>query len=385
MAWASQLWDRNDVRAASARLHAAIPDVEQETVSIQQIPAPTFTEAARAEYVRQRLQALGLLDVQVDEEGNVTGRAAGREPGLALAVTAHLDTVFGAETDLTARREDGSLWGPGIGDNSLGVSGLLALAAQARELKPRRDIWFIGNVGEEGLGNLQGMWTTMRRLRDALGSVIVLEGGAFGTIIHRGIGVQRRRLTVRTAGGHAWSDFGTPSAIHELCRVGSAIADMQIPTDVPTSFNLGTIEGGTSVNTIAATATALLDLRSEEPDALDRLARQLDAILESARRDGVTITSETIGERPAGGIPPTHPLVRAALASLERVGYHTAHLRAASTDANVPYALGLPAVCIGLTVGHNAHRLDEYVELAPLASGLEHALLVMVAALEMLP
>lgn len=385
MASPLQVWESRDIRNAVARLRAAVPQVMDEAIAIQQIPAPTFHEAARAAYVRQRFAELGLHDVQVDVQGNVYGRVVGRERGPTLAVTAHLDTVFSAETDLTLRRENGHIYGPGIGDNSLGVAGLIALAAQLQQVLPRRDVWAVANVGEEGLGNLRGMWAAMRHLEETLGGVVVLEGGALGTIIHQGIGVQRRRLTVETAGGHSWSDFGTPSAIHELCRIGAAIAAMELPNGAPASFNLGIIEGGTSINTIAARATALLDLRAEEISGLQALVAQVDQIVDAAWRDGVTVESEIIGERPSGGIPATHPLVRAAVAALEAVSHHEPTLRASSTDANVPFALGIPAVCIGLTVGNNAHRLDEYVELAPLGSGLHHALLVVVAALEMLP
>lgn len=378
----SQGWESPTVQAGCAYLVARVGATEEEAIRIQQIPAPTFAEQARAHYVLERFRALGLADVRIDEQFNVYGRLPGQEPGPGVLVSAHLDTVFPAETDLTARREGELLWGPGIGDNSMGVAGLLALADALCQAVPRRDLWFAANMGEEGLGNLQGMWTVVRQLQAHLGAVVVLEGGAYGVVIHEGIGVQRRRLTVETAGGHAWSDFGAPSAIHELCRLGAALAELRVPEEPRTSFNLGTIAGGTSVNTIAAHATALLDLRSAAPQNLERLAREVEQLVSRAQREGVVVRSEQIGVRPAGGIPATHPLVQAALASLRHMGHPDPQPRSASTDANVPLTLGIPTVCLGLTVGHNAHRLDEYIELPPLKAGLQHCYLTILAALE---
>lgn len=380
----SELWKDRAVKVACIGLGGAVQETLREAVAIQQVAAPTFGEHERARFVYGCFQALGLADVWMDEDGNVYGHLSGRERGAGLLVSAHLDTVFPAGTDLTVRKKPGRLYGPGIGDNSLAVAGLLRLAACLAKGQPRRDVWFVANVGEEGLGNLNGMWTVVRRLRARLGAVVVLEGGAYGSVIHRAIGVERRRIVVEAGGGHSWSDFGKPSAIHELCRIGTAIAALKVPKKPRTSYNLGMIEGGTSINTIAPQATALLDLRSEEPKALKKLASKVDGILRKRWHKEVKVRSELIGERPAGAIPATHPLVRAALDSLKALGYRNPLLRAASTDANVPLALGIPTVCIGLSVGHNAHRVDEYIEVAPLKEGLQHCYLVVLAALQMI-
>ncbi|MGH2541856.1 MAG: M20/M25/M40 family metallo-hydrolase, partial [Ardenticatenaceae bacterium] len=373
------LWGSGAAERGCGWLAANADRTEREAVAIQQIPAPPFAEEARACYVRERFESLGLLDLSMDESGNVFGRVAGRgvpfEPGPAMLVTAHLDTVFGPETDLTIRHTGDRLYGPGIGDNSLGVAALLAHAAWFQREQPRRDIWFAANVGEEGLGNLRGMWALMQRLQSRIGAVVVLEGGAFGVVIHRGTGIERRRLTVETEGGHAWSDFGAASAVHELCHIGSLIASLEIPASPRTTYNLGAIQGGASINTIASEASALLDLRSEDPAALAQLSESIDGILAGARRDRVTVRSEEIGARPAGAIPANHPLVEAAVESLRWVGCEKASLRAASTDANVPLSLGIPSVCIGVAVGQNAHRIDEYIELDSLRSGLKHTFL----------
>lgn len=364
---------------------SAIRDLEplvqrtiERALEIQAIPAPTFGEADRAANVLARLEGLALQDVELADDGNVYARLPGARRRPAIALTAHLDTVFPAETVLVSRREGTRLYGPGIGDNSLGVAGLISVAEALIAAQPRpRDIWFVANVGEEGLGNLSGMWSAMKRLRARLGAAVILEGGSYGSVIHRGIGVARRRISVRCEGGHAWSDFGSASAIHELCRIGARIAAIQPPTEPRTSYNIGSIEGGRSINTIAEQASLLLDMRSEEPVMLDRLARRIDRMVAAASRPGVEVSSEAIGERPAGGIPADHPLVQGAIASLRGLGHPEPTRRAASTDANVPLALGIPALCIGLAEGHNAHRLDEFVDVAPLDRGLLHVLQVL--------
>jgi tripeptide aminopeptidase len=379
----SQLWSAPGVRSACARLAAAATATVDEAIAIQQIPAPTFEEMERARYVHDRFSQIGLEEVETDEIGNVYGCISGAVSEGGLLISAHLDTVFSRDTDLAVRIEGDRVYGPGIGDNSLGVAGLLALAAELVQSSPPRTIWLVANVGEEGLGNLRGMWSVMRRLQKSLSAVVVLEGAAYGTIVHKGIGVERRRIIVETQGGHSWSNFGVPSAIHELCRVGNMIAALTVPEIPRTTFNLGIIEGGTAINTIAARASALLDLRSEEPASLSELSRRVDDIIRQARSEGVEIHSEVIGERPAGEIAPSHPLVRAAESSLYHLGYIGAKLRPGSTDANVPLAMGIPAVCIGLVEGHDAHRVTESIEPAVLRDGLQHAYLVARSALEL--
>lgn len=358
-----------------AALAAQLSALTADAVTIQQIPAPTGSEHERAAFVYQKMVALGLSDIETDGDGNVVGRRPGRGRGPALAVTAHLDTVFDSATSLDVRRDNDRIYGPGIGDNSLGVAAMLSLAADDHS-RFDRDVWYVANVCEEGLGNLRGMWTVMRRLEPHLGAVIVLEGGAYGTIIHRGIGVHRLRLTVRCDGGHAWSDYGAPSAVHELATLISALAALPLPTEPRSSLNVGIVRGGRSINTIAAWAEALLDLRSESPATLAALVDRVSVVLALHRREGVRIESEVIGERPAGTLDASHPLVLAAVNALQQVGNRRPALRAASTDANVPLALGLPAVCVGIASGFHAHRLDEYVDLATLPAGLQQVRLL---------
>lgn len=345
-------------------------------VEIQQIPAPTFHEAQRTAFVRARFQAEGLTGVQRDAVGNVYACLKGtRRSARPLIVSAHLDTVFPLSVTLTLQREAGRIAGPGIGDNALGVAGLFGLlwGLRARHLQPAGDLWLVANVCEEGLGDLRGMRAVVERFGGRPLAYIVLEGMALGQIYHRGLGVRRYRITVRTAGGHSWIDYGAPSAIHELTALASRLTALQPPAEPRTTLNIGVIAGGTSVNTIAAEAALELDLRSESPAVLQTLAEQVEALCAAARRPGVTVEAETIGSRPGGEIPATHPLVRLAQRVLRSLDLEP-RLNIGSTDANLPLSRGFPAVTLGLTNGGGAHTVHEYIHLPPLEKGLEQLL-----------
>lgn len=377
------------VQAARDRFTTARDEIVEQAITIQQIPAPTGFEGERAAWVCRQFQRLGLADVSRDAVGNVYGRRPGRVGRPSVAVAAHLDTVFPAGTDLSVRRDrtTGRVYGPGLGDNSLGVAGLVALAGAMQDLAIPiiGDIWLVADVGEEGLGNLRGMWAVTDRLGERISSVIALEGGGFGMICHEGVGVTRLRIEVHAPGGHAWSDFGVPSAVHTLLRLGASLTELQIPDGAMTTFNVGIIAGGTSINTIAPEAHLLLDLRSETPAALTALEEQVHCLVAEARRhaaDGVAIYVHQIGRRPSGRIPRDHALTRLARSALEAVGLPPGKIgyRAGSTDANVPLSRGVPALCLGLTDTQNAHRIDEYIEPHRLPQGLTQVLLVILAA-----
>jgi tripeptide aminopeptidase len=289
-----------------------------------------------------------------------------------IIVSAHLDTVFPAGTDLTLRRDEDKVYAPGIGDNSLGVAGLFGLTW---ELESRRaalpgDIWLVANVGEEGLGNLSGMKAVVDRFGDAVTAYLVLEGMSLGQIFHRGLGVQRYRITSRTIGGHSWVDFGRPSAIHELAALIVRLNAISLPKQPRTSLNVGVISGGTSVNTIAANADLELDTRSEGRQELAALAKCIEELVSQANKPGIVrIVAEVIGERPAGEIPASHPLITLAVKALQEQGINGL-LNIGSTDANIPLNRGLPAITIGLTHGAGAHTVGEFIEIRPLAQGL---------------
>lgn len=359
-------------------------------IQIQQIPAPTFHEAKRAEFVRARFAGEGLVDVKMDEAGNVYARLAGCGSEKVLVVSAHLDTVFPSRVDLQFKRQPERILGPGIGDNSLGVAGLFGLvwALRERRLTLPGDLWLVANVCEEGLGDLRGI----RAVVDHFGSgsprassgnrdypagtgttplaYIALEGMALGQIYNRGLGVRRTRITMRTLGGHPWIEYGQPSAIHELTRLSTSITALELPRTPRTTLNIGIISGGSSVNTIAAEAILELDLRSESTETLEALDGQVEQIVLAAKKPGVTVEAEIIGQRPSGELPAEHPLVRLAQDCLWAAGVEP-HLKTGSTDANLPLSRGLPAITIGLTTGGRAHSVDEFINLAPLEKGME--------------
>lgn len=367
------------VQAALARWHAELDTIVARVVSVQQIPAPTFAEQARAAFIEKQFRAAGLANVEQDSLHNVYGLRPGRGSGAPVVVTAHSDTVFANGTDLSVQRNGGRIAGPGIADNSLGVAGLLLLAETMRDfdLQPERDVWFASNVGEEGLGDLRGMQAVVDRFGEAA-AYIVLEGGLYGYVCHEAIGVRRYRLEVETPGGHSWGAFGTPSAIHVLGRLIAAIDALEVPDDPKTTYNVGVVEGGTTINAIARRAHLLLDLRSEEQRALANLVQQVEALVADAGRMGqVTVSMEQIGDRPPGRLSRRAPLIRGAAAALRLVGCESVEFTMGSTDANIPLSRGYPAVCIGLTRSGNTHRPDEYMEVASIPAGLGQALLLL--------
>jgi acetylornithine deacetylase/succinyl-diaminopimelate desuccinylase-like protein len=339
---------------------------------IQQIPAPTFDEIGRAEMIREWFLQENLCNVELDDLGNVFARLPGDDQSRSIVVSAHSDTVFPRETDLAIKRDSDKIFGPGIGDNSLGVAGLFGLiwGLQQRRIRLPGDIWLVSNVCEEGLGDLKGMRAVVKRFENRPLAYLILEGMAYGEVFHRGLGVQRYRVTANTEGGHSWADYGVPSAIHDLAALLTKLTALEIPQKPRTSLNVGTISGGTSINTIAARAYFELDLRSENPETLRNLIEQVEALVFSANTASMKIEAEIIGQRPAGEISAKHPLVKLAVETLESQGTRP-HLNIGSTDANIPLSQGLPAICIGLTHGRGAHTIGEFIFPAYLQKGVE--------------
>lgn len=364
-----------------------LPEVSKQlvdqAVAIQQIPAPTFGEKARAAAVLNRFQALRLSDIRIDDVDNVYGRIPGTQPDLpGVMVSAHTDTVFPASTDLATRSEGDLIYGPGLGDNSLGVSGMLSLATVLRQpqMAAQRDIWLIATSREEGLGDLGGMKAAYAHLRNRIDSVINLEGLAFGHVYHAGVAVRRLRITANGMGGHSWLHFGRPSAVHGIVALGSRILALQPPQSPRTTYNIGLIEGGQGINVIASEATLWLDLRSEAYPTLKTMEQQVRSAVGDvmAANPDLSLSVEVVGDRPAGVLSPEHTLVQTALAALSQVGVQGV-LENGSTDANIPLAEGCPAITVGLTRGGNAHRLDEYIEARPVSQGLRQLVLLTLA------
>lgn len=346
-------------------------------ITLQQIASPTFAEQQKAEFVEAQFRQLGLVDIHQDDIHNVYGCWRGQTKQAPVIVSAHIDTVFPAHTDLTVTQEPPYIHGPGIGDNSTGVAGLLYIAKAIIQfnLQPQTDIWFVANVGEEGLGNLLGMKAVVDKFGQEA-QYIVLEGGLYGQISHTAIGVRRFEISVQATGGHSWGSFGQPSAIHELGHLISRIAKIVVPKTPKTTFNVGVIEGGTSINTIAQHAKLQLDLRSEGTKELTQLVNDVEKLTKSMSRQGVTVQMKEIGHRPAGHISRNTPLIRWATQALQFVGCEHIRFVASSTDANIPLSRGATAVCIGLTHSANAHRLDEYMDTRHLTQGLQQGLLL---------
>jgi len=323
--------------------------------------------------VRDLFDDEGLANISIDEVGNVYGRLRGKdENAKALIVSAHLDTVFPASTKLELRREPDQIYGPGIGDNSLGVASLFGIIWSLHEqsIQLKHDIWFVANVGEEGLGDLKGMRAVVDRFGGNIICYLVLEGLALGHIYHRAIGVKRYRITARTKGGHSWSDYGQPSAVHELASLVTQLTSIRLQQKPRTTMNVGTIHGGTGINVLAAEAKCDLDLRSEDPVALEKLIQKVEAILADASREGVAIEAEIIGERPAGEISREHEMVQLALACSKEAGA-SATLTSGSTDANIPLSRGFPSIVMGISMGGDAHTTNEFVTVSPIKMGME--------------
>jgi len=352
---------------------------------VQQIPSPTGEESARAAWVEGVFQEMGLHDVDADDLYNVYGRVPGRNSEApAIMVSAHTDTVFPAGTDLTIRVDEqtGRVYGPGIGDNSTGVASLILLARELIQLQPPVDILLVANSREEGNGDLGGMRGAVDRLQARIGASIVIEGAGIGRIVHRALGSRRYRISARAPGGHSWSDYGSPSAIHVLVQIAAEIARLRAPSQPRTTFNIGRIEGGTSINTIAQRASLELDLRSEDPAALVQLDKDVQKIVrqfQGARwkRWGVIVETEVIGHRPGGEIPGDHPLVVAAQEALAGAGLTgRPELQISSTDANIPLSRGIPTVCVGITQGGDVHRLEEWINPQLMPQGMQHLMLL---------
>lgn len=341
-------------------------------IRIQQIPAPTFQEEARAEFIHELFIREQLEDVCTDETGNVLARLPGTGAGKPLIISAHMDTVFPAGTDLTVKRGSELIHGPGLGDNSMGVAALFGLIWFLREraLALPGDLWFVANVCEEGLGDLRGMKAVVDRFGAEAHAYLVLEGLALGHVYHRAVGVRRYRVKVRTEGGHSWSDYGQPSAVHELAKLIVGLTSLNLPLHPRTTINVGKISGGTSVNVIASEASIDLDLRSEGKESLAELIAAVDKLIRQANRPGVSVDAEVIGQRPAGEIPAGHPLVMLGKDCLREQGLD-AGLISGSTDANIPLSKGYPAIVLGITTGGSAHTIHEYVNITPIAQGMQ--------------
>ncbi len=352
----------------------ALQEIAQRVIEdaciIQQIPAPTFHEQARADLIFSRWNESKQLHPEMDEAGNVLTLVPGYLTTFQVVITAHMDTVFPLEFPLRLVRENDRIYGAGIGDNALGCATLLNLPSLIDENPSTRgNIWLVATTGEEGLGNLRGMKALLKRFEGVPTVYISLEGMGLGCILHRGLGVSRYRVEIHTAGGHSWSDAGAPSAIHEIIRFSRALLDIPLPTIPRTTLNIGIIHGGTSINSIASQAMIEVDIRSETSETLRRIENLLYETDRRFESGSVKISLTPIGNRPAGSIPENHPLVTLLENILQQINIPP-RCEIASTEANLPLSLGKPAVTIGITNGAKAHTSEEYIDCAPVEQGI---------------
>ena len=372
----------------------------EEQIRITEIPAPPFQETARAAYLKKVLASAGLR-VETDEIGNVIGELPGASPDIVM-LTAHLDTVFPAGTDVGVKREGGRLLAPGISDNGTGLASLVALAKAFRDakIKTTKTILFVADVGEEGEGNLRGMRVLVDAYRKHLKCVLALDGSATEYVTTAALASRRVEITITGPGGHSWSDFGAPNPIHAMGRGIGRFVTARVPESPRTSFNIGEIEGGTSVNSIPASAHMKVDLRSESESELAALEGQLrdaakagvDEEMSAARERGMAgsgnmlnLKINVLGVRPAGELPDNSPLLAALLAADNQLGNRSRKERS-STDANIPLSVGIPAISIGAGGrSGGAHTLEEWYDPAGRELGLQRIALTVlgIAGLEM--
>ena len=364
--------------------------ITAEHIRICSIPASPFNEQERAEYLSKKFSELGLSEVEVDEEGNCLGLIQGASRSPLMVVSAHLDTVFSKETDFTVFRRENRLLAPGIADDGCGLAALMALAQaiQIERIPIEGSILFVGTVGEEGEGNLRGVRYLLTKGRWAakVDAFVSFDGPGVDRITNRALGSRRYRVEMAGPGGHSWGDFGLPNPVHAIGRAISRLAVYPAPKEPRTTFNVGRIEGGTSVNAIPDKATMEVDLRSAAENEL----RRLDAFFRRAMRDAVDeenikrragdpelkLKVDLIGERPTGETPSDSPLVELAIATTRMLGFEP-RLDQSSTDSNLPISLGIPAITLGAggTSGYS-HTLDEWYDPRHRDQGLKRGLLV---------
>ena len=367
-------------------------------MDLARIPAPPFGEAARADWVGEQFRALGIKQVGKDKIGNVFGFRKGRQDPV-LSISAHLDTVFPANTPLNVRQQGTRLYGPGISDNAAGVTALLAIAAAFANfnLPHAASLLFIGNVGEEGEGDLRGMRYIFSESewKDSIRTSLVLDGAGTDTIVAEALGSRRFEVIVRGPGGHSWSDFGAPNPILVLGRAIHLFSQTRVSSSPKTTFNIGVIRGGTSVNSIPESASMRVDIRSISAGEIDRLDLELRRAIDqsiqeeqtrsaqirdaSHHRAGLTAEMVPIGNRPGGELNANARPVQIARAVDAHLG-NSAQVQRASTDANVPISLGREAIAIGAGGnGGGAHTLQEWFDPAGRALGLTRILLIALA------
>jgi len=385
----SSLADQPQVRAALAWFDQNHNWITEQQIRLTEIPAPSFQEGKRAEEVRSLLAAQGLT-LRSDNMGNVIGELPGTTDREVVLLAAHLDTVFPTGTEIKVKREGERIVAPGISDNGTGLAGLIAVAGaiHAAHIKPQRSILFAANVGEEGEGNLRGMRALIDAYQPKLRAVIVLDGSGIDHVTTKALASRRLEVVITGPGGHSWSDFGLPNPINALVRGSVRFINTKVPTTPRTTFNLGQIEGGTSVNSIPYEARLKVDLRSESEEEITRMDSALRDCIAAGVKDEMDNARDRsrgkldwkvnlIGSRPGGELSADSPLL-AALRSADEFVDNKSRIERSSTDANIPLSLGIDAIAVGAGGnGGGAHSLQEWYEPAGRDIGLKRVLLTL--------
>jgi acetylornithine deacetylase/succinyl-diaminopimelate desuccinylase-like protein len=381
------------VRVAMDHARATEPAAIDEQVRLCEIPAPPFMETVRAEAYADTFRRAGLRNVRIDKTGNVLGERPGRAARPHLVMSAHLDTVFPSQTNVTVTREGPVLKGPGIGDDCRGLAVLLAVvrALDAAKIQTAGMITFVGTVGEEGLGDLRGVKALFGdTLKDQVDRFVSVDGTGYG-ITHIAVGSLRYRVTFTGPGGHSYGAFGIANPVHALGRAIAGLADVRPPADPKTTFNVGRVGGGTSVNAISAEAWMEVDMRSANQEALRDLDAKFHAAVDAAlgaenarwdQKGRLTVTKMVVGDRPAGTVSASADIVQRTVSVTRALGLPI-ELAEGSTDANTPMSLSIPAITIDAGgVGRGAHTLDETFDTTDSWRGTQRTLLTAIALSE---
>jgi acetylornithine deacetylase/succinyl-diaminopimelate desuccinylase-like protein len=366
----------------------------REQIELAEIPSPPFKETARAQDFLRRMQAAGLKEAYIDEEGNVIGLRKGTGKGPLLVLSAHLDTVFPEGTDVKVQQRDGRYYGRGLTDDSRGLAAVLAVlrGMESSGIRTVGDVMFVGTVGEEGLGDLRGVKALFRDHANIDGFISVdsagAEGGGGHRIVPNATGSHRWEISFAGPGGHSFGAFGAPSAIQAMGRAIAHISDVRPPADPKTTFTVGVVAGGTSVNTIASDAKMLVDIRSNSAQSLAETEKLVMAAIEKGAAEenarwsssGIRFDAKLLGDRPAGMSPPDSPVTQAALQAWKALRLPVPGIETASTDSNVAINLGVPAATLsGGGEGGGAHGPDEWYKPVDAWQGPQTLLLTTVA------
>ena len=378
------------VKAAVDAAKANEAQTVEDQIRFCEIPAPSFKEEVRGQELKRTFQQLGLLNVRVDKAGNVLGDYPGAAPHPHLVLAAHLDTVFPEGTDVKVKREGAVLKGPGIGDDCRGLAVMVQIVRQMKKanVKTPGSITFVANTGEEGLGDLRGVKELFKvTLKDQIDRFVSIDGTGVH-VTNVAVGSHRYRVTFKGPGGHSFGAFGMANPMGAMGRAIAKIQEMQVPKQPKTTFNVGRVGGGTSVNSIPFDAWMEVDMRSSDPASLAAVDANFQkavdtAVVEENQRWGsaktITVTKELVGDRPAGSTPENAPIVRAGLAAATMLGF-TTNLGEGSTDSNIPMSMTIPSITIGGGGrGRDAHALTESFDTTDAWQGTQHALLLTVA------